>query len=201
MTRTTHQEPNTHTLSNMNKAVKKTLKIGAITLASILGVIIVIFLLLSWTVFSSNRLTKTANQVIDKYLPCNAEVNKVGLSLVSSYPFLAFEFYGLTVFDEMEENVDKYLDWYYSLDREYSELYTYVIGIIEDQVEEKAVEFINKHLTEKLSPNYDLDTKLEKIINYNKKDIASQVTKVVITGGPSSGKTECIYEVKNHFEK
>ena len=88
----------------MNKAVKKTLKIGGITLASILGVIIVIFLLLSWTVFSSNRLTKTANQVIDKYLPCNAEVDKVGLSLVSSYPFLAFEFYGLTVFDEMKES-------------------------------------------------------------------------------------------------
>ena len=89
----------------MNKAVKKTLKIGGITLASILGVIIVIFLLLSWTVFSPQRLTKTANQVIDKYLPCNAEVDKVGLSLVSSYPFLAFEFYGLTVFDEMEESV------------------------------------------------------------------------------------------------
>ena len=88
----------------MNKAVKKTLKIGGITLASILGVIIVIFLLLSWTVFSPQRLTKTANQVIDKYLPCNAEVDKVGLSLVSSYPFLAFEFYGLTVFDEMEES-------------------------------------------------------------------------------------------------
>lgn len=88
----------------MNKAVKKTLKIGGITFASILGVIIVIFLLLSWTVFSPQRLTKTANQVIDKYLPCNAEVDKVGLSLVSSYPFLAFEFYGLTVFDEMEES-------------------------------------------------------------------------------------------------
>ena len=88
----------------MNRAVKKTLKIGGITLASILSVIIVIFLLLSWTVFSPKRLTKTANQVIDKYLPCNAEVDKVGLSLVSSYPFLAFEFYGLTVFDEMEES-------------------------------------------------------------------------------------------------
>lgn len=73
-------------------------------------------------------------------------------------------------FDEMEENVDKYLDWYYSLKREYSELGTYVIGIIEDQVEEKAVEYINKHLTEKLSPNYDLDTKLEKIINYKYKE-------------------------------
>lgn len=88
----------------MNKAVKKTLKIGGITLASILGVIIVIFFLLSWTVFSPQRLTKTANQVIDKYLPCNAEVDKVGLSLVSSYPFLAFEFCGLTVFDEMKES-------------------------------------------------------------------------------------------------
>ena len=62
--------------------------------------------------------------------------------------------------------------------REYSELYTYVIGIIEDQVEEKAVEFINKHLTEKLSPNYDLDTKLEKIINYKTNSILKLATGV-----------------------
>lgn len=46
-----------------------------------------------------------------------------------------------------------------------------------------------------------MDLPLEKIVNYNKKDKISKVTKVVITGGPSSGKTECIYEVKEHFEK
>lgn len=46
-----------------------------------------------------------------------------------------------------------------------------------------------------------MDLPLEKIVNYNKKDKISKVTKIVITGGPSSGKTECIYEVKNHFEK
>ncbi len=46
-----------------------------------------------------------------------------------------------------------------------------------------------------------MDLPLEKIVNYNKKDFISKVTKVVITGGPSSGKTECIYEVKEHFEK
>ena len=46
-----------------------------------------------------------------------------------------------------------------------------------------------------------MDLPLEKIINYNKKDKISKVTKVVITGGPSSGKTECIYKVKEHFEK
>ena len=46
-----------------------------------------------------------------------------------------------------------------------------------------------------------MDLPLEKIVNYNKKDKISKVTKIVITGGPSSGKTECIYEVKKHFEK
>ncbi|MBQ8535708.1 MAG: AAA family ATPase [Bacilli bacterium] len=46
-----------------------------------------------------------------------------------------------------------------------------------------------------------MDIPLEKIVSYNKKDKISKVTKVVITGGPSSGKTECIYEVKDHFEK
>ena len=46
-----------------------------------------------------------------------------------------------------------------------------------------------------------MDLPLEKIVNYNKKDKISKVTKVVITGGPSSGKTECIYKVKEHFEK
>ena len=46
-----------------------------------------------------------------------------------------------------------------------------------------------------------MDLPLEKIISYNKKDKISKVTKVVITGGPSSGKTECIYKVKEHFEK
>ena len=46
-----------------------------------------------------------------------------------------------------------------------------------------------------------MDLPLEKIISYNKKDKISKVTKVVITGGPSSGKTECNYKVKEHFEK
>lgn len=46
-----------------------------------------------------------------------------------------------------------------------------------------------------------MDVPLEKIVNYNRKDRISKVTKVVITGGPSSGKTECIYEVKKYFEK
>ena len=46
-----------------------------------------------------------------------------------------------------------------------------------------------------------MDIPLEKIISYNKKDKISKVTIVVITGGPSSGKSECIYKVKEHFEK
>lgn len=40
-------------------------------------------------------------------------------------------------YDDMEENVDKYLDWYYSLGAEYSRTYKLLTGSIEEYMQEK----------------------------------------------------------------
>lgn len=88
----------------MNKILKKTLKISGITIASVIGVILIAVLLACWTILSPARLTKTANKVIDDYLPCNADIERANLTLVKTYPFLAFQLNGLVVFDDMEES-------------------------------------------------------------------------------------------------
>lgn len=41
---------------------------------------------------------------------------------------------------------------------------------------------------------------LDELMNTNKKDTVSQITKIVITGGPCSGKTTSLNRIKKHFE-
>lgn len=84
--------------------VTKTLKIAGISLLSLLGVLILAFLILSWTILSPSRLTSTTRKVLDKYAPCPVQIDQVELTLVKSYPFLAFRIDGLFIPDEMEES-------------------------------------------------------------------------------------------------
>lgn len=82
----------------------KSLKIAGICLLSIFGVLVLAFLILSWTILSPSRLTSTTRKVLDKYAPCPVMIDKVELTLVKTYPFLAFRIDGLFVPDEMEES-------------------------------------------------------------------------------------------------
>ncbi len=82
----------------------KSLKIAGICLLSIFGVLVLAFLVLSWTILSPARLTATTRKVLDRYAPCPVMIDKVELTLVKTYPFLAFRIDGLYVPDEMEES-------------------------------------------------------------------------------------------------
>lgn len=84
--------------------VTKTLKITGISLLSVLGVLVLAFLILSWTILSPSRLTSTTRKVLDKYAPCPVMIDKVELTLVRTYPFLAFRIDGLFIPDEMESS-------------------------------------------------------------------------------------------------
>jgi len=86
----------------MNNTAKKTLKITGITIGSILVLILIVLLLVCWTLFSPNRLTKVASKAIDKYAPCPVQIDKVDLTLVGTYPFLGFRLNGLFIPDEMD---------------------------------------------------------------------------------------------------
>ena len=63
-------------------------------------------------------------------------------------------------FDQITVKVDNYLDWYYSLSHEYSELLTFFTGIATNKLEEKMQTFLGKNLEEKLSLDYELEDEL-----------------------------------------
>ena len=88
----------------MNLKLKKALKITGITLGSLLGLIIILVALVCILLFTSPGLTKVAEKAIDKYCPARAKVDNVDLTLVKSYPFLAFRLNGLVIYDDMEES-------------------------------------------------------------------------------------------------
>lgn len=88
----------------MGRNLRKTLKITSITLGSLIGLVVLAVCILSWTFFSSSRLTKVAANAIERYSPVHANVNSVDLTLIGSYPFLAFRLSGLTIYDEMEDS-------------------------------------------------------------------------------------------------
>lgn len=80
-------------------------------------------------------------------------------------------------FDETIAKTDNYLDWYYSLSHEYSQLLAFVAGIAANKLEEKLQDFIEEHLEEKLSLDYDLNDKLQSTYNnlYKKFDEAKEI--------------------------
>ena len=84
--------------------IKKALKITGITLGSLVGVVLIMVALVCWIVFSSSGLTKVAQKALDDFSPAPAKIDNVDLTLVKSYPFLAFRLNGLVIYDDMEES-------------------------------------------------------------------------------------------------
>ena len=84
--------------------IKKALKITGITLGSLVGVVLIMVALVCWIVFSSSGLTKVAQKALDDFSPARAKIDNVDLTLVKSYPFLAFRLNGLVIYDDMEES-------------------------------------------------------------------------------------------------
>ena len=85
----------------MKPGLKKTLKITGITLASLVGLVLIAVALVCWTVFTPSRLTKTARKVIDSYAPCNIDLDKADLTLVRTFPYVGLRLNGVLIHDEM----------------------------------------------------------------------------------------------------
>lgn len=88
----------------MNRTFKKTLKIGGITLGSLILLIILTLVIAVRMILTPEKLTGIANKAIEKYSPARAELERANLTLVGSFPYLGFRMNGLTVFDDMEDS-------------------------------------------------------------------------------------------------
>lgn len=122
----------------------------------------------NWAKLAVDKTTLIAEQV-------GNEVCRIGTS--AKYALLGEEFEAKTkeelgnavntYFDQMVQKTDNYLDWYYSLGREYTELFTFLAGVVENQVEEKVAEFLDKNMESQISPGYDLEEQLGTIYDNN----------------------------------
>jgi len=71
--------------------MKKALKIAGITLASLVGLVLLIVLIACWLIFTPARLTSIVGKVADKFITCQTEVGGVNLTLFKTFPQLGLD--------------------------------------------------------------------------------------------------------------
>ena len=71
--------------------MKKPLKIGLISLASLILVIAIAISILLFSIFSPSKLAKIVNDQADKYLTCEFHIDKVGLTFFKTFPKIGLD--------------------------------------------------------------------------------------------------------------
>ena len=66
--------------------IKKGWKITWITLGSVVGLVIVVFAVALWLVFTPSKLTKIVNSLAGNFITCEAQFGNVDLTLLSTFP-------------------------------------------------------------------------------------------------------------------
>lgn len=82
--------------------MKKALKISAISLGSLLGLIVIVVGVALWIVFTPSRLTSMVNNLSNKYITCESHFNHVDLTLFSTFPDLGLEVCDVVLVNSME---------------------------------------------------------------------------------------------------
>ena len=73
-------------LGFMRSGLRKSLKVGLITLGSIVGLLFVAIAVLLWFVFTPSRLTPVVREAADSYLNAEVNIGKVDLVFFSTFP-------------------------------------------------------------------------------------------------------------------
>ena len=71
--------------------MKKTLKIGLISLASLLLVIAIAVSVLLFSIFSPSKLAKIVNSQADRFITCDFHIDKVGLTFFKTFPKIGLD--------------------------------------------------------------------------------------------------------------
>lgn len=82
--------------------MKRALKICGITLASIIGVVLIVVSILCYVVFTPKRLTPIVNQVADSLLTCPHELEEVNLTFFRTFPNFGLAVKGLYIINPKE---------------------------------------------------------------------------------------------------
>ena len=82
--------------------MKKALKIFAVALSSIIGLVLLVIGLTVWVVFTPERLTPVVREVASEYVQCEHTIGKVELTFFSTFPRFGLNIDSVTVVNPME---------------------------------------------------------------------------------------------------
>jgi len=82
--------------------MKKALKIIGITLASIVGLAMLVVLIACWLVFTPSRLTSIVDKVADKFITCDTHIGRVNLTLFKTFPELGLDVRDVVLINPIE---------------------------------------------------------------------------------------------------
>lgn len=81
----------------MNPKLKKTLKITGISLGSLIALLIIAAVIISWIIVTPKRLTPIVRSQLKNYITCQADLKEVELTIFSTFPKVALRIDGLTL--------------------------------------------------------------------------------------------------------
>ncbi len=81
--------------------MKKVLKIIAISLASLLAILLIAVGILSWVIFTPEKLTPIVRNQLDKMLVCDYELGEVELTFFSTFPQFGLQINDLTIINPL----------------------------------------------------------------------------------------------------
>lgn len=82
--------------------MKKFFKVFGITLASIVGVILIVLLVAIYLVFTPERLTPIVRSVATNVLTCQNNIDRVELTLFKTFPYVGLDVQGLQLYDSTD---------------------------------------------------------------------------------------------------
>ena len=83
--------------------MKKIWKVVLISVLSLLLLLIIVFSVASWLVFTPERLTPIVQKQADKFLTCQSEIGEVDLTLFSTYPNLGLRIKNFALINPMSD--------------------------------------------------------------------------------------------------
>lgn len=86
--------------------MKKGIKITLISVSSLLGLVLLTFLVACWLIFTPARLTAIVNKLSDKYLTCQSSFQKVDLTLFRTFPDAGIDIHNVVLVNPMEGTDD-----------------------------------------------------------------------------------------------
>lgn len=82
--------------------MKKAIKITALSLLSLIGLLVVVILVVCWLVLTPARLTPLVEKAADRFLTCQTNFGKVNVTLIRTFPQLGLEVGDITLINPVE---------------------------------------------------------------------------------------------------